>query len=157
MAVLKSQGTELFLLDVDNGQVLKIACITSLEGLGGQASEIDITCFDDTESRRFIAGLFDPGTVTFGLNMDTDNLGYMRLEELRGSANMKWVIGMSDGFGIDPTYDAGPPPDFTLPTGRTWITLEGSVNQLGLSASADDIWRVQASIRVSGPYQVIPA
>jgi hypothetical protein len=145
MAEIKTQGSELYLLDTDNATVLKIACIRGLSGVGGQSSDIDITCFDDIRSRRFLPGL-----------IDQDSPGYLRLGEIVAGGNYKWAVGLSNGFGNDPTYDAGPPADFTLPSGRSFILFEGGVNQLQRSGEIDSVWMADISIRVSGDITEVP-
>jgi hypothetical protein len=150
MAEIKTQGTELYLLDTDNAVVLKIACIRGLSGIGGQASDIDVTCLDDLKSRRFLTGLIDNGTATFQMAIDPDSPGYARLGQIVAGGNYKWAVGFANGYGIDPTYDAGPPADFELPTGRWWMLFDGGVNQLQRSAEIDSVWMADISIRVSG-------
>lgn len=156
MAEIKTQGTELYLLDTDNATVLKIACIRGLSGVGGQASDIDITCLDDLKSRRYLPGLVDNGTATFQMAMDLDSPAYLRLGEIVAGGNYKWAVGFSDGYGIDPNYDAGPPADFDLPSGRSWMLFEGGVNQLQRSGEIDSVWMADISIRVSGDILEIP-
>jgi hypothetical protein len=65
-------------------------------------------------------------------------------------------VGFSNGFGINPSYDAGPPADFDFPTGRSWMTFEGGVNQLQRSGEIDSVWMADISIRVSGDILEIP-
>lgn len=154
---IKSQGTELYLLDTDNSTVLKIECINSFEGLGGSAGDIDVTCFDDLRARRFLTGLIDNGSATFGFAYDPTSESQQRIAELAGGGIYKWAIGLSDAYGVAPTYDAGPPPDFDLPSGRSWFVFDGSIQQYQRSAAIDDVWRISATLRVSGDITEIPA
>lgn len=154
---IKTQGSELYLLDTDGAAVLKIECINSFEGLGGSAGDIDVTCFDDLNSRRFLTGLIDNGTATFGMAYDPTSTAQQKLAGIAGGGLYKWAIGLSDGYGLAPTYDAGPPPDFVFPSGRTYFTFEASVQQFQRSAAVDDVWRISVSLRVSGDIAEIPA
>jgi len=66
--VIKTQGTELFLLNTlvqPNPVVLKMDCPTGITGTGtGTKSQIDVTCLDATEDQEFIPGLGSPGQVS---------------------------------------------------------------------------------------------
>lgn len=150
MAESKTQGLELYLLDTDSAAVLKVGNFTSLDGVGGSASDIDVTSFDDLTSRRFLVGLLDQGTASFGLNWGAGDASHVKMAGIAGGGQYKWAVGYSDGHGIAPTYDAGPPPDFTLTSGRNWLVFTASLQQWQRNFATDDVVRIAATLRISG-------
>jgi hypothetical protein len=88
--------------------------------------------------------------------IDLESPAYLRLGEIVAGGNYKWAVGFSNGYGNDPTYDAGPPADFILASGRSWMLFEGGVNQLQRSGEIDSVWMADISIRVSGDILEIP-
>lgn len=155
MAEIKTQGTELYLLNTDTGTIVKVPNITAVDGVGGSASDIDVTNFDDLRSRRFLVGLQDQGTASFSVNYDPGDATHALLAGIAGGAQYKWALGLSDGHGIDPTYDAGPPADFTLPSGRSWFVFNASLQQWQRNLTTDDVIRISATLRLSGDIEEI--
>lgn len=153
---LKTQGTELFVLTGDSAgdspdTVLKVGKLTSIDGVGGSASDIDVTNFD-SEAMEFLVGLLDNGSANFGLNLDPDDDSHVMLQSLAGGPRLKWAIGMSDDT-TDPTEAGGA---FVLPSTRTWLTFEGSLQQWQYAFAVNDAVRVTAAIRISGAIDLTP-
>src|SRR5699024_8290464 len=65
MAV-KTQGTDLYVIDPQDGSVISVACVTNISGLDSQLDQIETTCLSET-ARTYMAGLAAPGTATFGV------------------------------------------------------------------------------------------
>lgn len=153
MATLKTQGTELFLLDETNSgsEVQKIGQITGFSGVGGTAGEINATNFDST-AQEFVTGLKDNGTVSINLDWDPQDASHVSLDNLVGGANKRFVICCSEA-GTDPTYTS----TFELPTDRTVLDFNGGVLSFQKDAGTDDVWRASVSIRVSGAITITPA
>lgn len=151
---LKTQGTQLYLLDngVSPAEVLRITHISNIDGVGGAASDIDITNFDST-AREYLVGLVDNGTASFNFNLVPGSEVHQRLLAIRGGARFQWAIGMSDGTAA-PTLAAG--DVFTLPTSRTFLTFEASVQEATFTFQTDDAVRVNGSLRVSGSITLTP-
>jgi len=171
MATLKTQGTELYILDETNSgsEVQKIGQITGFSGVGGTAGEITATNFDST-AQEFVTGLKDNGTISINLDWDPqdgshqtlDSLvnldwdpqdgSHQTLDSLVGGANKRFFIACSES-STDPTFSS----TFTLPTDRTTLDFNGGVLSFQKDASTDDIWRGSVSIRVSGDITITPA
>lgn len=156
MSELKTQGTELYVLDstISPPAVLKIAKLTNIDGLGGSASDIDITNFDST-AKEYLVGLQDNGTANFGLNLDPQDSSHVWLKTNAGGNRFQWAIGCSEDAGVPPTSPGG--SVFVLGTSRTWFTFEASVQQAQIAFATDDAVRVQGSLRVSGSITMVPA
>lgn len=146
MATLKTQGTEIYLLDdADTGnEVRKIGQITGFSGVGGQAGEIDVTDLDSL-AREFAAGLKDNGTISINVNWDPQDASHTTLDGLVGGAEKRFFIACSEA-STQPTYSAG----YTLPTDRTTLDFNGVLLSFQLDAETDNVWRGSLSIRVSG-------
>lgn len=153
MATLKTQGTEIYILDATNSgsEVEKIGQITGFSGVGGQAGEIDVTDMDST-AREFVAGLKDNGTVTINVNWDPTDASHVTLDSLVGGANKRFVIGGSED-STDPSYTS----TFTIPTTRTTLDFNGSVLSFQKDAETDNVWRGTLTIRVSGAITITAA
>lgn len=157
---MKTQGTQLFVLDDDSSpdEVVKVGNLTSIDGVGGSASDIDVTNFE-SQAMEFLVGLPDNGTSNFGINFAPGDESHIFLDGINGGGRKWWAIGLSDGFdpvtgiGILPTISAG---EFDLPNTRTWLLFQGSLQQFKYALATNDAVRVQASIRVSGKVYLRP-
>jgi hypothetical protein len=128
---MKTQGTELYVIDPDNGNVLDVGCVTEITGLEVTITQNEVTCLRD-QARAYEPGLGEPGTASFGIYADPQDATHLRLHELyrEAAGNLEWAIGWSDGTGIPPTsggLDSEGEYTFTLPSTRTWITFEGFI------------------------------
>lgn len=154
MATLKTQGTEIFILDDTNSgsEVEKIGQVTGFSGVGGQAGEIDVTDLDST-AREFVAGLTDNGTVSINVNWDPNDASHVSLEALVGGSNVRFLIGGSETGGTDPSYTS----TFVIPTDRTTLDFNGSVLSFQKDAETDNVWRGTLTVRVSGAITITQA
>lgn len=143
---LKTQGTEIYLLDeTDSGnEVRKLGNITNIGEFGPQAGDIDVTNLDST-AMEYFSGLVDNGTVTIGFNYDPANVTQQTLTSLAGGANKRFVIACSES-STDVTYTS----TFVIPTDRTTLDFQASVQGMPKGASVNDVWRGTISLRVSG-------
>lgn len=151
----KSQGTEVYFYDPENisDGVIKLGCVTNLDGLGGGRSQIDTSCFSDVDD-TFVAGRGQPGQVTIDLNYSEDDANeyHAKIEALRDAGNnAAFAIGFSNGTS-DPTANTDSPPTGELEfastrSGRTFI---GYVSDVPFTISDNDIIRTQLVIQRSG-------
>lgn len=153
MAKVKTQGTEIFLLDdTDSGnEVRKIGAVTGFSGVGGEAGEIDVTDMDST-AREFLVALQDNGTVTINFDYDPQDTSQQTLDSLVGGANKRFVVCLSEA-GTDVSYTS----QFELPTDRTTFDFNAGVRSFQLDGQADDAWRGTMTLRVSGDITKTPA
>lgn len=153
MAKVKTQGTELYLLDdTDSGnEVRKIGKITGFSGIGGEAGEIDVTDMDSV-AREFLAALKDNGTVTVNFDYDPQDEAQQTMDALQGGDNKRFLLALSE-TDTQPTYGS----DYTLPTDRTTFGFNAGVRSFQLDGNADDVWRGTTNLRVSGDITKTPA
>lgn len=158
---MKTQGTELYFIDPADGEVVRVGCPTSIEGIDTTLEQIETTCLDNT-SRTYEAGLATPGTATFAVNTDTMDASHIRLHQLKtAGVVLKWAIGWSDGTGTPPTAAEEPVDsdnyEFVTPTTRSWILFEGFMNSFPFSFAQNAVVTSNIGIQVSGEPVLVPA
>lgn len=154
---IRSQGTDLFAIDLADGSVIDVGCITSLDGIDTAIDQIETTCLNDL-SRTYEAGLATPGAATFGLQFDPADPAHIRLHQLKTSgATLQWAVGFSDGT-LPPTSgtDSGGDYEFVLPTTRSWLTFEGYMNSYPFTFGLNTMVTSTVGIQVSGEPVLIP-
>lgn len=154
---VKTQGSELYVADTvsaSNPAVLKFACPTGIQGLGGPKSQIDDTCLDATVDQTFQPGLGQPGQVTVPFNFIPSNGSHQILFDLKESAQvLHWLIGLSDGTAV-PTLDTD--GTFIPPASpqRTTIGFDAYVADVNIDIAGNDIVKGTLLLQRSGP--VVP-
>lgn len=155
MAIL-AQGTQVYYIDPDTGEVNTIECATSFNPGGNPADQIETTCLESFE-RTYLPGLRTPGQATMGINFDPQSESHIRLYELsqeNPSPTLQFAIGFSDGYDVEPTVDSA--GDFEFPTTRTWFPFEGYISDLPFDFQLNTVVTSQVTIQRSGPSSVIP-
>lgn len=151
---VRTQGTDLFAIDPDSGEIIDVGCITSISGVDTSIEQVETTCLNDS-ARSYIAGLATPGTATFGIQTDPQNANHVRLLELKNAGTtLSWAIGWSDGTDA-PTVDALT-DDFDLPTTRSWLTFEGFMNSYPFEFALNSVVTSNIGIQVSGEPVLVP-
>lgn len=156
---MKAQGTELYAIDPDDGSIIVVGCITSIDGIDTQIEQNEVTCLQDLV-RRYEAGLATPGTATFGIYTNPGDPTHVRLHQIKVlGTSIKWAVGWSDGTGIPPTATGSSAGDydFALPTNRSWLTFEGFMNSFPFSFQQNASVASNIGIQVSGEPLLVPA
>lgn len=157
---VKTQGSELWFLDPETGQPVKVGCVTTLSGLTAARDQIETTCLDSA-ARTYEAGMATPGAATFTVNFDPADNSHVRLHELYVEGiKVDWALGWSDY--TPPMPAAGPVPTadsdgFVLPTGRSWITFNGYVSDLPFDFALNTVVTSNISVQVSDFPVLVPA
>lgn len=156
---IKTQGTDLFAIDPLTGALLLVGCITSIDGIDTTLEQIETTCLSDT-ARSYEAGLATPGAATFGINVDPRDATHIRLHQLKTMGEtIKWVVGWSDGKGIEPGVIANSDPaqvDFDYDPRRTWLAFDGYMSSFPFSFASNAVVASTVGIQVSGEPVFIP-
>lgn len=161
MAV-RTQGTDLFFIDPDNGQVMDVGCVTAIDGIDSTRDQIETTCLNSGD-REYEAGLGTPGTATFAINVDPRNPVHVRLYALKQAGEtIKWAIGWGDG-PKQPDGTINLPPtgvdsdgDFILPAGRSWLTFQGYLSSFPVTFALNAVVTSNVGIQISGSQVLIP-
>jgi len=158
MAV-KVQGSDMYTIDPDTGEVLDIGCVTSIDGIDTTIDQIETTCLNSA-AREYVAGLATPGSATFGINVDPSNPVHVRLHQLKtAGTTLQWAIGWADGpQGLAPTVTTDSEGDyvFDFPAARSWIAFEGFMNSFPFTFALNAVVASTVGIQVSGEPQLIP-
>lgn len=154
MAV-KTQGTDLYAIDPANNTLLKVDCVTSIDGIDTAIEQIETTCLEDT-TRQYESGLATPGAATFGINVDPKEPSHLRLHQLKvAGTTLQWALGWSEDQGLAPTIDTN--GTFNLPPGRSWLTFEGFMNSYPFSFAQNAVVQSTVGIQISGEPLLTPA
>lgn len=148
MALLKSQGTELYFINPVGGELHNVGCVTSISGIDSSIDQVDVSCLNDFE-RSFIAGMGTPGTATFGIILDNASAVQELMYTLKQTGEtIQWAIGFSDGTS-DPVLGTG---GFVLPptADRSWLTFSGFMNSFAMDIALNDAVRATVGIQISG-------
>lgn len=123
---IKTQGTDLYAIDPLTKAILAVGCFTSLDGIDTSIAQIETTCMNST-GREYEAGLAEPGSASFGLNIDPQEPAHVRLHQLKtAGTKLLWAIGWSDGRIVNAQGDLeGIPPT---------VTQEGSLSAIALTS-----------------------
>ncbi len=152
---VKTQGTDLYVIDPADDSILVVGCVTSIDGIDTTLDQIETTCLSAT-TRSYESGLATPGTATFGINVDPKDPSHARLHQLKVSGQtLKWAIGWSESPGTEAEVDSE--GDFSLPEVRSWIVFEGFMNSYPFSFAQNAVVQSTVGIQVSGEPQLIPA
>lgn len=149
---LKTQGTELFFVDLlttTDPTVVKLACPTGIQGLGGAADQLDDTCLDSTE-RTFKRGLGNPGQVTVPFNLIPSHASHQTLLALKADGrNLDFLIGFSDGTAVPEVDTDGA---FVAPASplRTTAIFNAYVSDVNIDISSNEIVRGTLTLQRSG-------
>jgi hypothetical protein len=151
---VKTQGTDLYVIDPANNSVLKVGCVTSIDGIDTAIDQIETTCLQDM-ARTYESGLATPGTASFGINVDPKDASHLRLHQLKvAGTTLQWALGWSEDPGTPPTVDTN--ATFNFPTSRSWISFEGFMNSYPFSFAQNAVVTSTVGIQVSGEPVLIP-
>lgn len=144
MAV-KTQGTELYFLDPDNGEIVEVGCVTTITGLTAARDQIETTCLDSA-ARTYEAGMATPGAASFTINADPSDPSHVRLHELYvAGTKVDWALGWSDGTAA-PTADSS---GIDAPATRSWMLFNGYVSDFPFDFALNAVVTSNLSVQVS--------
>lgn len=149
----KTQGTDLFAIDPEDGSLIEVGCVTSIDGIDSTIEQVETTCLADL-ARTYISGLATPGAASFGINTDPSDASHVRLHELKTEGTeLSWALGWSDGTA-NPTVSSA--AAFTLPTSRSWITFQGFMNSFPFVFAQNAVVTSTVGIQISGDPVLVP-
>lgn len=148
-----AQGSELYFIDPDTQEVVKVECPTGFNPGGAPADQLEDTCIDST-TKTYKRGLRTPGQATVNIMADPQHPSHMRLyvlatDDSETNVDIQWAIGWSDGKGIVPTVDSE--GQFVFPTTRSWLGFEGYVADFPFDFQTNTLVATAMTIQRSGP------
>lgn len=143
---IKTQGTRLFFAHSES-EILKVACPTGIQGLGGAGDQVDTTCLDSVE-REYQRGLLNPAAISVPFNFIPHSAAHQALIDLRESgAVISWMIVFSDQAGSPNALDSD---SRLVSPGATTGEFLGYVADVSFDASVNEIVRGTLTIQRSG-------
>ncbi|XGB23802.1 hypothetical protein KX924_13825 [Streptomyces sp. II-2-2-2] len=148
MGVLKSKHSQLFIA-IGAAEVIKVTRLRSVGFPDGQASEIDISDFDD-DWDQFVAGRKATGSTTIEINYDpVDHEKIEALHETGAVVDFLVAAPLSETAGVPkPVAAAG---KITPPTTVVSKQFQGFVQNFAVNVADNDIWKGTITIRGTGP------
>lgn len=156
VGTVKTQGTELFFVDSENPttDIVKMACPTGIQGLGGPRDQIETTCLDTTGDKEFVAGLGNPGQVTVPFNLIPREGSHQQLFALKeAGTTLHWIECLSESQ-TDPTLDSD--GAFVPPDDRSSFMFDGFIADVNIDAATNEIVRGTLIIQRSGSVVFTP-
>ena len=164
MAV-KTQGTNLYCMNPDDGEVVDVGCVTAISGIDSTLEEIETTCLS-ANSRTYESGLDTPGTANFTTQFDPENEVHIQLFNWKKlGKTLVWAVGFRQQSaiedGVDPdepesTTDSSGDQIFDLPDTRSWIVFEGYMNSHPFDFQGNAVVTSNIGVRISGDIDVVP-
>lgn len=145
---IESKKTRLFFLSSSGSpqQIHKVACPTAISGLGGPASQIDITCLDSEENESR-GGHKQPAALQIPINFIARSASHQALLALEESQEtVDWMIVMSDNPDGVPTEAAG----LLVTPGPTSCRFQGYVVDTDFNIGTNDIVRGTVTVQRTG-------
>lgn len=145
--VIKSKHTQLFIA-IGAAEVIKVTRVRSLGLPDGQASEIDVSDFDD-DWDQFVAGRKATGTTTIEVIYDSvDSEALEQLHKTGAVVNFLVTAPASETAGVaKPDAVDGV---ITPPTTVLCKQFNGFVQNFAVTAADNDVWKGSLTIRGSG-------
>lgn len=153
MAGVKTQKTQIYYRTGTAGSyaLVAIPSVTAIPIPAPTASNIDVTPLD-VDSKEFIVGLVDNGSVALTLNHisfgQTGAAAYETFMSQAVGTSSTYIVAMSDGT-VAPTIHVTTGV-ITYDSGRSHRTFTGIFAGAGDSYNLDDAVRATATITISG-------
>ena len=149
---IETQGTYLYTIDPDTGDVIEVGCVTSIDGIDTTNEQIETTCLQSS-TRTYKGGLATPGAASFGINFDTADASHVRLHQLKVAKTvLPWAVGFSDGT-TQPSVDSN--GEFITATSRSWIVFNGFMTSFPFTFAQNAVVQSTVGIQISGEPTVI--
>jgi tail tube protein len=155
---LKTQGTDLYAIDPDTGELIIVGCPTSIDGIDTSIEQLETTCLNSL-ARTYEAGLATPGTATFGINVDPKDPSHVRLHQLKvAGRDMHWAVGWSEAPGVPPTITTNSDGEyeFVPAPARSWLFFDGFMNSFPFTFALNAQVASTVGIQVSGEPELVP-
>lgn len=152
VGTVRTQGTELFFVDnsvtTSDPDLIKLACPTGVQGLGGAKDQIETTCLDTVGDKEFAGGLGNPGVVTVPFNLIPREYSHQNLLALKKAGEiLSWIACLSEG-ATAPTIDTD--GVIAAPAGRSSFLFQGYIADVNIDIANNEIVRGTLTIQRSG-------
>lgn len=145
--VIKSKHTQLFVA-IGAAEVVKVTRLRSVGFPDGQASEIDVSDFDDNWD-QFVAGRKQTGSTSIEIIYDAAD--HEKLEELHITGKVvNWLVAapLLETEGVPLPIAVG--GVITPPADVVCKQFDGFVQNFATTVADNDVWKATITIRGSG-------
>lgn len=152
VGTVRTQGTEVYFVDntrtSSQPDLIKLACPTGVQGLGGAKDQIETTCLDTIGDKEYAGGLGNPGVVTIPFNLIPRDFSHQVLFEFKRTGEvLPWLAALSEGTE-QPTVDSD--GLITAPSGRSSFAFEGYIADVNIDVATNEIVRGTLTVQRSG-------
>lgn len=147
---VKTQGTRLYLVNPLNADaIVKMACPTGINGLGGAADQIEDTCLDALTDKSYVRGLGNPGQVTVPFNLIPRDASHQLLFALKKDGRtLKWLECLSESQTAPGTLDSDGYP--AAPGDCTSFAFDAYIADVNIDVATNEIVRGTLTLQRSG-------
>jgi|SRR5690606_26556369 len=152
VGTIETKGTRLFFLNGPGSpqDILKVACPTGIEGLGGAGSQIATTCLDSQEM-EYKRGMKDPSQINLPINFIPRSASHQALEALDESGEVvDWMIVFSDQDANPTAFADVDGVNNIVSPGATSVRFQGYVADLNINVQTNEIVRATITIQRTG-------
>ncbi len=145
--VIKSKHSQLFVA-TGAAEVTKVTRLRSVGFPDGQASEIDISDYDD-DWDQFVAGRKQTGSTSIEIIYDSED--HEKLEDLhKTGAVVNWLVTAPKSETEGAAKPAAVDGKITPPTDVLSKQFDGFVQNFAVTSQDNDVWKATITIRGSG-------
>ncbi len=149
---VRTQGTEVFFVDntvsASQPDLIKLACPTGVQGLGGAKDQIETTCLDTIGDKEYAGGLGNPGVVTIPFNLIPRDFSHQVLFEFKRTGEvLEWIACLSESRE-QPTVDSD--GVITAPATRSSFQFQGYIADVNIDIANNEIVRGTLTVQRSG-------
>lgn len=137
--------------DTSAGVIRYVSCATGVSGLGGPASQIDITCLDSDEN-EYVQGMASPGQVTVPFNAIPASGAHQALFAMKeAGTTVSWMLALSDAVVAGTVPVALDSEGRLISSGPTTAEFLGYVADVAVEVATNEIVRGTLTVQRSGP------
>lgn len=136
--MIKAQGTELFVRD--KGVIRKVACVSSIAGIGETTTSRDRTTLCD-KSAKTEPAFTERGQIDFITRLTYDNSILTSIQ--RSHRFIDVMIGLGDGKSTYPSSD------------RSWITFSGYITNTSTGIETNTVLPANVSVKVESDINIL--
>jgi len=147
--VIETKGTKLYFAGrtTSPGEIMKVACPTAINGLGGPGDQKDVTCLDSTEM-EYVRGMKNPGAITVPINFIPQSLSHQTLIDLDESGDVvDFMIVLSDNLLPPVAIDVN---NHLVSPGPTSVRFQAYVADFAFEVSVNEYWRGTLTLQRTG-------
>lgn len=164
----KTQGTQLYAVNLANGEMVEFECVDSVDGIDSTVGQIETSCMK-AKSATYDSGRAEPGTATISIRFDPRVASDVQLYNWKArGAKLRFLLlfgqydadgGIMDYEDADqPTVSTTDPknPVFEIPVTRPAIAFDGHISGFPFNFAQNGVVSVGVQVQISGDIELIP-